>query len=66
MGAIDATNDQFASFSNFGSVVDVNGPGVKVLSVGIASTVATNVLSGTSMGKYTSRPSHLRRIFARH
>ncbi|OAQ79534.1 subtilase [Purpureocillium lilacinum] len=49
VGAIDATNDQFASFSNFGSVVDVNGPGVKVLSVGIASTVATNVLSGTSM-----------------
>ncbi|KAI5921073.1 subtilase [Camillea tinctor] len=49
VGAIDATTDRRASFSNFGSVVDIYAPGVNVESVGITSDTATEVLSGTSM-----------------
>ncbi|KAI1326178.1 protease [Xylariaceae sp. FL0255] len=49
VGAIDASDDTRASFSNFGSVVDIYAPGVNVLSVGIANTTATEILSGTSM-----------------
>ncbi|KAI0445863.1 subtilase [Xylaria telfairii] len=49
VGALDATTDQRASFSNFGSVVDIYGPGVDVLSVGIKSNTDTETLSGTSM-----------------
>lgn len=51
VGAIDATSDAKASFSNFGAVVDIFAPGVKVQSVGITSNTATAVLSGTSMGE---------------
>jgi subtilisin family serine protease len=42
-------NDQFASFSNFGSCVDIQAPGVNVTSTWIGSTSATNTISGTSM-----------------
>ncbi|KAF4967572.1 hypothetical protein FSARC_4869 [Fusarium sarcochroum] len=49
VGAIDATNDQRAEFSNFGPEVDVYAPGVQVLSVGIKSNTDTASLSGTSM-----------------
>ncbi|OLN92804.1 Alkaline protease 1-like protein 1 [Colletotrichum chlorophyti] len=49
VGAIDARNDRKASFSNFGSSVDIFAPGVNILSVGITSNTATNTLSGTSM-----------------
>ncbi|KAI1849076.1 hypothetical protein JX265_013091 [Neoarthrinium moseri] len=49
VGAIDQTNDRKASFSNFGAVVDIFGPGVNVQSVGITSDSATDTLSGTSM-----------------
>ncbi|KAI1114530.1 protease [Nemania sp. NC0429] len=49
VGAIDATTDERASFSNFGSDVDIYGPGVDVLSVGIKSDSDTATLSGTSM-----------------
>ncbi|KAG7141858.1 Subtilisin-like protease 2 [Verticillium longisporum] len=49
VGAIDASNDQKASFSNFGADVDIFAPGVDVLSVGITSNTATDTLSGTSM-----------------
>jgi subtilisin family serine protease len=49
VGAIDATTDERASFSNFGAGVDIFAPGVDVLSVGIASDIATDTLSGTSM-----------------
>lgn len=49
MGAIDSATDARASFSNFGTSLDVFAPGVKVQSVGIASDSSTAVLSGTSM-----------------
>ncbi|RDW82751.1 subtilisin-like serine protease PR1A-like protein [Coleophoma cylindrospora] len=48
VGAIDQ-NDARASFSNYGSVLDVFAPGVNVLSAWIGSTTATNTISGTSM-----------------
>ncbi|KAI2616216.1 subtilisin-like protein [Hypomontagnella submonticulosa] len=49
VGAIDQTNDRRASFSNFGTIVDVYAPGVDVESVGISSNTASETLSGTSM-----------------
>ncbi|KAH7156526.1 peptidase S8/S53 domain-containing protein [Dactylonectria macrodidyma] len=49
VGAIDATTDERADFSNFGSGVDIYAPGVDVLSVGIDSDTAQATLSGTSM-----------------
>ncbi|KAI9646143.1 Subtilisin-like protease 2 [Ciborinia camelliae] len=48
VGAIDST-DARASFSNYGSILDVFAPGVSVLSAWIGSTTATNTISGTSM-----------------
>jgi subtilisin family serine protease len=42
-------NDNRASFSNFGSIVDVFAAGVNILSSWIESTTATNTISGTSM-----------------
>ncbi|KAA8568477.1 hypothetical protein EYC84_007508 [Monilinia fructicola] len=48
VGAIDST-DARASFSNYGSILDVFAPGVSVLSSWIGSTTATNTISGTSM-----------------
>ena len=48
VGAID-TNDNRASWSNYGSVVDVFAAGVNILSSWIGSTSATNTISGTSM-----------------
>ncbi|QSZ34964.1 hypothetical protein DSL72_007826 [Monilinia vaccinii-corymbosi] len=48
VGAIDTT-DARASFSNYGSVLDIFAPGVGVLSSWIGSTTATNTISGTSM-----------------
>jgi len=49
VGAIDSS-DTRASFSNYGSLVDVFAPGVNILSSWIGSTTATNTISGTSMG----------------
>ncbi len=43
------TNDKRASFSNFGSCLDIFAPGVNIQSVGIRSNVSTAILSGTSM-----------------
>ncbi|CCO33171.1 Proteinase R OS=Tritirachium album GN=PROR PE=1 SV=1 [Rhizoctonia solani AG-1 IB] len=48
IGAIDSNNAK-ASFSNYGSVLDVWAPGVNILSSYIGSTTATARLSGTSM-----------------
>jgi subtilisin family serine protease len=48
VGATDI-NDARASFSNFGTCVDIFGPGVNITSSWNASDTATNTISGTSM-----------------
>ena len=48
VGATDIS-DAFASFSNFGTCVHINGPGVNITSAWIGSNTATNTISGTSM-----------------
>ena len=48
VGATDI-NDGFAYFSNTGSCVDINAPGVNITSAWIGGTTATNTISGTSM-----------------
>ena len=48
VGATDIKNAR-ASFSNYGTLVDIFGPGVGVLSAWIGSDTATNSISGTSM-----------------
>ncbi|KAI1871044.1 hypothetical protein JX265_006084 [Neoarthrinium moseri] len=48
VGAITSTWSQ-ASYSNYGSVLDVYAPGSSVLSAWIGSNTATNTISGTSM-----------------
>lgn len=48
VGATDI-NDGFASFSNFGSLVDLLAPGVSITSDWNTSNTATNTISGTSM-----------------
>ena len=42
-------NDARASFSNFGSVVDIFAPGQNITSAWATSDTATNTISGTSM-----------------
>lgn len=48
VGATDRT-DTRASFSNFGTCVDIFGPGVDITSSWYTSPTATNTISGTSM-----------------
>ena len=48
VGATDI-NDNRASFSNFGSCVDIFAPGVSITSDWRTSDTATNTISGTSM-----------------
>ncbi|KAK4499078.1 hypothetical protein PRZ48_009590 [Zasmidium cellare] len=48
VGATDI-NDNRASFSNYGSIVDIFAPGVNIQSTWIGSSTATNTISGTSM-----------------
>jgi subtilisin family serine protease len=47
--AASSTIDAFASFSNFGSCVDLVAPGVSVVSAWHTSNSATQTLNGTSM-----------------
>ncbi|QRV89207.1 cuticle-degrading protease [Ceratobasidium sp. AG-Ba] len=48
VGAVDSSNKK-ASFSNYGSVLDIWALGVNVKSAWIGSTSAVNTISGTSM-----------------
>jgi len=48
VGATDS-NDNRASFSNYGKCVDIFAPGVKITSDWMGSPNATNTISGTSM-----------------
>lgn len=47
--AASSITDGFASFSNFGSCVDVVAPGVNIISAWVSSNTATATLQGTSM-----------------
>lgn len=48
VGATDSS-DRWASFSNYGSVLDILAPGVSITSAWNTSDTATNTISGTSM-----------------
>ncbi len=48
VGATDV-QDAFAYFSNYGSCVDLNAPGVNITSDWYSTNTATNTISGTSM-----------------
>jgi oryzin len=48
VGAIDIDNNR-ASFSNYGELVDLFAPGVNIKSAWYTSNSATNTISGTSM-----------------
>ncbi|KAL4752988.1 alkaline protease 1 [Aspergillus terricola var. indicus] len=47
--AASTKSNSRASFSNYGSVVDIFAPGQDILSAWIGSNTATNTISGTSM-----------------
>jgi subtilisin family serine protease len=48
VGATDSS-DRWASFSNYGSVLDILAPGVSITSAWYTSDTASNTISGTSM-----------------
>jgi subtilisin family serine protease len=43
------SSDDFAYFSNYGTCVDINAPGVNITSLWIGASGTTNTISGTSM-----------------
>lgn len=47
--AASDSNDQRASFSNYGSCTDIFAPGVAITSIWYDSNDSTNTISGTSM-----------------
>lgn len=47
--AASDSSDKFASYSNFGTCVDLIAPGTGIKSAWISSADATNIISGTSM-----------------
>jgi len=49
VGATGLNSNNRASFSNYGSVVDVFAPGTGITSAWIGNPTATNTISGTSM-----------------
>lgn len=72
VGATDS-NNVLASFSNYGSCVKLNAPGVNIVSAGVSSNNAYVTLSGTSMSSplvagvaslhLTRRPSYWNNMF---
>jgi len=48
VGATDK-NDALASYSNYGSIVDILAPGSEIISTWIRNPTDTNTISGTSM-----------------
>ena len=48
VGATEDISDSVTDFSNFGKCLDIFAPGRNIKSAGIASNVATRILSGTS------------------
>jgi aqualysin 1 len=47
--AASGSNDAFATFSNWGTRVDIIAPGVNITSAWMTTDAATNTISGTSM-----------------
>jgi subtilisin family serine protease len=47
--AASASNDTFASYSNFGSLIDIIAPGTNITSDWGTNKTAVNTISGTSM-----------------